>query len=294
MIQANKYEDSSLPLLCVGQLGWDITTINDTQNISFGGTVLHFATAAAILGVKFDLVSYVNKTKWQKVLDRMSAHGMGVKNIIDFEQDIEFVMFYDEQLNFDERKFEMNISSDEPDIQQHLRTFLSRGQFIHVCQTTPEDDEKYYSLAKSKNAVLSLQIHINNLLNNVDVYLNALQYARYVFMNESEALFLTKSVEISHAMSKLTDNFSCDFYITSSNGVTFINREHRYFCPSVATSVIDPTGAGDVFAGACTAGRILSGYHDVAVRLGILFSTIKLGAISSTSLFHILEHDTIE
>lgn len=53
-----------MKVLTVGQIGWDVTTINNKANINYGGSVLHFCLAAALMGMKTDMLCYVNKKEW--------------------------------------------------------------------------------------------------------------------------------------------------------------------------------------------------------------------------------------
>lgn len=103
-----------MKILCVGQMGWDITTIGENRYKNYGGSVLHFTLAAALMGLKVDMLCYVNKNEWKDLLIKLDGLGVGTDQIIDFYDTIKFYMYYDKNMNFCEDRFSMEISKNEP------------------------------------------------------------------------------------------------------------------------------------------------------------------------------------
>ena len=94
-----------MKILSVGQIGWDITTIDNKTSKNYGGSVLHFCLAAALMGMKTDMLCYVNKKEWENLINKLQQIGIGTDHIIDFDHTIRFNMYYDKELQFSEEKF---------------------------------------------------------------------------------------------------------------------------------------------------------------------------------------------
>ena len=75
-----------MKVLTVGQIGWDVTTINNKANINYGGSVLHFCLAAALMGMKTDMLCYVNKKEWKDLINELQQIGIGTDHINNTSQ----------------------------------------------------------------------------------------------------------------------------------------------------------------------------------------------------------------
>jgi sugar/nucleoside kinase (ribokinase family) len=287
----NFTDNSPVLPICAGQLGWDITKIGEKKNISFGGAVLHFLAAASTVGVYFKCVGYANHAQWKKIITGLELQGVDTTSLIDFKPDIEFYMAYDKELNFKVDEFKMFVSKQEPDIPNVLSQIIKEGQLVHLCPTTLEQDRRSIEVVLNTRGKLSFQLHINNLLSDVNYYRNAVKYADYIFLNKEETLVLTNETHLKAAIKQLPHLSNGTFYITSSCGVVASCKDDVIHCPSLRVSLVDPTGAGDAFAGGCTAGRILTGSNRGAIRLGVLCASTKLTGFSSNSLLSLLNID---
>lgn len=289
-LNQSSLDKSSLAIpICIGMLGWDMTTIGDNSiKRSYGGSALHYVVASAIIGIKLKLISYISLSEWGGLINGLASQGIDISEIIDFPEIIEFHIFYDSKLNFRVDKFWEKIPKNEPDILGILDKRIQEGQLVHVCPTTPEQDIRSIYTLKNKKAKISMQLHVFNLLKNVHLYRDSLGLADYLFMNEEEAKILSGERDIDLAIEVLRKSFQATFYITSSLKSLAVTREGIFRCPSLNASVLDPTGAGDAFAGGCTAGRILTGRHDIGLRMGTLCAVSKLANYSSSSLLSLL------
>lgn len=279
---------SKYPPLCVGMLGWDITTIEGSKFKSYGGAVLHYVVAAAIFGIKFKIISYVNLNEWKSLIAGLSNQNIDVSQIINHPENIEFYIKYDEELCFLVNEFKEKIPKNRPDIVENLKKEVHKGQFVHLCPTTPELDFRILETVHALGGCISTQLHIYNLLAAPGSYREILNFVNYIFMNEEEAIVLSGEKNLNSALESLRSYSKTCFYITSNKGVIALANNKIFKCPSIKTLVVDPTGAGDTFAGGCTAGRILTGKHDVALRLGTFCAATKLTNYSSNSLLSLL------
>jgi len=282
--------------ICIGQMGYDITSMdNMPPRQSFGGAALHFVVAASTMGLSFSVYSYVNHDEWKEILEVLSLSGVDVCSIVNSEQTIQFHLSYDKDLAFMTDKFCMVLPTNEPDILDGFNGHKDNHfPFIHICPTTPDQDQRYFKISRRVGEIVSIQMAISNLTKNLSFYQYTLSQADYVFLNLLEAKLLTKSIDADMAYARLRKFTDTCFYITSEEQVVviYLNNITSYKTPK-NIKVIDPTGAGDVFAGACTAIRMLTGNQDIAVRVGMLAASVKLSSFSSTNLLNMLKKNNL-
>lgn len=279
-----------MKLLCVGQIGWDITTIDNKTKKNFGGSVLHFSLAAALMGLKSDILCYVNKTEWKGLLEQLQEIGIGTNLVIDFNRTIKFHMFYDNNMNFCEDKFSMDISKDEPSILCEI-TNHPKYDLYNICETTPEQDWNTLQeiLNYAPESKISMQFHIDNLIRNKRLYIDMLPCVDYLFMNLTEALYLSDKTTIDSAIDFLRPRIKKVLFITSHYENYAVTKDEIIKMKTLSIDkVVDPTGAGDCFAGGVIAGLNLNDNLQDALRFGAICSYLKLNDYSSNKLLDIL------
>ncbi len=240
-----------MKMLCIGQMGWDITRIGTNKYQNYGGSVLHFTVAAAVMGAEVDILSYVNKKEWKDILFRLDKVGVGTEKIIDFYDTIDFHMYYDQDMNFCKNKFRMNIDKNEPLIFNEISENETYDLY-NICETTPEQDEMtvHKILGYNPQAKLSMQFHIDNLLKNKKMYLDMLKKIDYIFMNLEEALYLSDENMIEEAIDFFQKRIKNTLFITSHQTNYAIRHNTIISLNTLPINiVVDPTGAGDCFAG---------------------------------------------
>lgn len=281
----------SLKVLSVGQIGWDVTTISDKANKNYGGSVLHFCLAAALMGMKTDMLCYVNKKEWESLINELQQIGIGTDHIIDFEHTIHFNMYYDKGLHFCEERFSMDISDMEPHIYERIH-YMDQYDLYNICETVPEQDFKTLQIIRgsNKDAVIAMQFHIDNLLRDKELYLSLLGKIDYLFMNYEEALFLSGCKTLEETIDFLKKRIKSIAFITShTKNYAVSHKEVIIMEPMTANTVVDPTGAGDCFAGGAIAGLCLNGQLETALRFGSMCSYFKLKGYSSNYLLEMLK-----
>lgn len=279
-----------MKILCIGQMGWDITTIGENKYKNCGGSVLHFSLAAALMGLKVDMLCYVNKNEWKELLCKLDRIGIGTEKIVDFYDTIKFYMYYDKDMNFCEDRFSMDINRNEPLIFDAIPKNISYDMY-NICETTPEQDWQTLRkiLGYDSNAKICMQFHIDNLLRNKELYSHMLGVIDYIFLNIDEALYLSGRETIADAIDYLQKKIKNVLFITShhinyavhSKGVITMNT-------MPVSDVIDPTGAGDCFAGGAVAGLCINSRLEDALRFGAICSYFKLKGYSSNYLLDML------
>jgi sugar/nucleoside kinase (ribokinase family) len=284
--------NANIPV-CIGMLGIDNTKIGSSSHKSFGGAALHFCAASAVIGIPFRIISYSKKENWQDVFSLLKNNTVNLDLIANSESDIEFYLEYDKDLKFISENFNEILPLNPPSLVEIIEQTIVKGQFVHICPTTPEDDEKYLIEVLKKECEISMQMHIFNLAKNIEFYRSILKNLSYVFMNEQEALILSNKNSLVESISYLRNATNAVIYITSSRGVIALSPSNNYECSSISIQPIDPTGAGDAFAGGCTAARLLTNRQDVALRMGTICAATKLRDLSSRNLLKLLDNQFI-
>lgn len=99
------------------------------------------------------------------------------------------------------------------------------------------------------------------------------------FMNHSEAIGLFGSLEAAH-----TEAGKLLFITLGADGACVIQGNHKTFIPSVPTTELDPTGAGDTFCGA-TLAYLAQGKHPVmAAQHAVPLAAQMIAHVGPTAL----------
>ena len=276
----------------IGMLGWDHTLLDPREKVerSFGGALAHFAASAAVVGARGRLLSYADTNEWQPVLDCFRQLGLDVSEVLPSDRSIRFYLHYTVDGRFDESGFREELPLSIPDLLPSLRRICaSQNTPVHVCPSTPELDMRYLHEALATSSFVSAQMHSYCLKLDRKAYWNLLPRLSLVFMNESEARTLTDELTQSDCLDRLANWApSTAIVVTGHQRVTGILKGRRYEVTTVPCTVVDPTGAGDSFAGGCLAGWNISGDFRVGLQWGVLCATAKLGDFSSRSLLRLL------
>lgn len=283
-----------MSVLCIGQVGWDITKIGGIVHKNYGGSVLHFALGCKLMGGDVDIAAYVNTLEWMSLLEQLRKVGIGVDKIIDYKNTICFNMEYDEKLAFLNDKFSMDIDKNEPDISTILDDCRNH-RIINLCETTPEQDSlMLHKTLKNGHFEISMQYHIDNLIRDKDLYYNMLPQIDYLFLNENEALYLTACTDIQSAILEIQKQCKKIAFVTSHKTNYAISKKRIYSVDTIPIDKVkDPTGAGDCFAGGAIASLLYSDDLVQALRYGMICSYFKLKGYSSNYLLEMLQHKVV-
>ncbi len=110
---------------------------------------------------------------------------------------------------------------------------------------------------------------VRSIMKNTDIF----------FMNQSEAIGLFGSLEAAH-----TEAGKLLFITLGADGACVIQGNHKTFIPSVPTTELDPTGAGDTFCGA-TLAYLAQGKHPVmAAQHAVPLAAQMIAHVGPTAL----------
>jgi sugar/nucleoside kinase (ribokinase family) len=115
-----------------------------------------------------------------------------------------------------------------------------------------------------------------------DLFLEAATNASQLFANEEEALALVGASDVETALDGLDDMFDEVVVTRGANGAVADVEGARFYVPSLATTVIDTTGAGDAATGTYLGARLLGEDPQTALGIGMAASARAVGEFGST------------
>lgn len=138
--------------------------------------------------------------------------------------------------------------------------------FVEACQNR---GAKKISAGTYLISVNESPEHVRSIMKNTDIF----------FINQSEAIGLFGSLEAAH-----TDPGKLLFVTLGADGACVIQGNHKTFIPSVPTTELDPTGAGDTFCGA-TLAYLAQGKHPVmAAQHAVPLAAQMIAHVGPTAL----------
>jgi len=239
-----------LSILVLGTVALDnVKTPFGQRKQMLGGSAAHFSMAARIF-TPVELVAIVGKDFPQKNIDFLEAKGINISALIrsegktfrwsgEYKDDLNTAITLNTELGVlssfkprisDEQKrikyvFLANV---DPDIQRHLLTHMHSPKLVAL-------DSMNYWINNKRNSLL-------RLLKQVHIYV----------ANDQEARSLAQESNLIKAAKRLRSFGSRMILIKKGeHGVLFYSDKFIFSLPAYpAEKVIDPTGAGDTFAGA--------------------------------------------
>lgn len=138
--------------------------------------------------------------------------------------------------------------------------------FVEACQNR---GAKKISAGTYLISVNESPEQVRSIMKNTDIF----------FMNQSEAIGLFGSLEATH-----TETGKLLFITLGADGACVIQGNHKTFIPSVPTTELDPTGAGDTFCGA-TLAYLMQGKHPImAAQHAVPLAAQMIAHVGPTAL----------
>lgn len=259
-------------IICIGEMLIDFTadSIGDLKNIeSFtknpGGAPANVAVCVAKLGGKSAMITQLGKDAFGEFLvETLNENKVDTSQIkftgrantalafvsLDEKGDRDF-LFY--------RKPSSDLFLDSVDINE---SFFDYGDILHFCSVDLVDYPvrnahlRAIDIATKKGMIVSFDTNLRySLWESSDELLSTVKafvpYAHIVKVSEEELLALTNIKNEAQAVRALmTGNVKIVFVTKGEGGSSaYFERGENYFQPSVKTTCVDATGAGDVFIG---------------------------------------------
>jgi len=264
-----------MSLLAVGTLAFDsIETPFESRSDVLGGSATHFAHAARLFG-PVEVVGVVGTDFPDETLRRFQTLGIGVSGVEiaigktfrwagRYEADWNTRRTLDTQLNVFEH-FEPKV----PVLQRDAR-------FVFLANAEPAIQMRALEQVRAPRLVVAdtMNLWIDLKLRELEELLRRIHG---LVLNEEEARMLTGRRNLFQAARLLLEK-GPGFVILKKgeHGAFLVGREARFALPAYPVEdVVDPTGAGDSFAGGFMGFLASTGNPDpAALRRAMLFGTV--------------------
>lgn len=241
-----------MSLLVVGSIAFDTVSVGkETHQNLLGGSATYFSLAASYFS-EVSMVGVVGEDFGEDNLDYLRNHGINTDNIL-MEKGKTFRWT---------GKYERDQINEAVTLNTELNVFANFKPNLNF-------KDHYYSGIFLANIDPTLQIRIldkfktpNKLLigfdtmnhwikESMDNVTHVIKKSNIVIINEQEAIMITKNNNIPAALEKIT-NMGVQTVIVKlgSYGIIGSHKGNKFFLPAFPIQkVVDPTGAGDSFAG---------------------------------------------
>ncbi len=236
-----------------------------------GGAAAAVATSAALAGAKVGLLTKVGEDFPREWLERL-AEFLDVRGVSILPgKTIHIHMIYHEDGSVD-APVDMGVAErmgETPIPVDYLDT-----KVFHIAPIPPEEQLK--ALKRIRGSTISLDFnptYMEDYRERTDLMREIVSHVDVLFPNEREALTITKAWTIKEAAERLHEWGAGLVVITrGERGVLVYDGNFREFpaLPISPSEIIDPTGAGDAFAGGFLAGLSKGLGIEECVSLGLL------------------------
>ncbi len=241
-----------MSIVAVGSLAFDsIKTSEGEREKILGGSLTHFTNAACFLS-KPHLVGVVGNDFKESHWNFIQSKSKSIEGIEVLQDEKCFFwegVYSDDFDNRDTIKTELNaFAKFDPRVPDSYK----KGRYIlFLANIDPSTQKKVVLQSKNSSFKIldTMNLWIEKRRDNLE---EVLRMVDGIIINESEAFLLTGEKSLLKAAQKLfRPNFKLIIVKKGSNGVMIFGRDFIVTLPAYPVrNVIDPTGAGDSFAGA--------------------------------------------
>ena len=258
-------------VIVLGHVSIDhIITPGEREKILPGGAAAAVATSAALAGAKVGLVTKVGEDFPEEWLEKLSS-------ILDIRgvqvlpgKTIQIYMIYHEDGSVD-APVEMGVAQEmgeTPIPEEYLDS-----RVFHIAPIPPEEQLKVLKRLEGRRISLDFNpTYMEDYRTKKDLMREIVSRVDVLFPNEREALTITEAETVVDAAEILHEWGAKLVVITrGERGVLLYDGDFREFeaLPIDKEEIVDPTGAGDAFAGGFLAGYSRGKPLEECVRLGL-------------------------
>ncbi len=239
-----------MPLLVVGSVAIDnVETPQETRENLLGGSATHFSYAASFF-TSVRLVGVVGADWPPQHTELLNARGIdtaGLQTIADGKTFTWTGRYHDNMNDRDTLDVQLNVFGE---FDPKLPEDYTQAQYVFLANGVPAVQMKVLSQVPGRRLAVAdtMDLWINTAREDLDQLLGQLDG---LVLNDSEAKLLTGTENLALAGHRVRD-MGPKFVVIKKgeHGAMFFSEHETYVLPAFPTEkVIDPTGAGDSFAG---------------------------------------------
>ena len=239
-----------MKLLVVGSVAYDdVQTPAGTRTSQLGGSVCYFSIAASYF-TEVGIIGIVGQDFEQKDTDLLASHDIDLSGLeVSDGKTFRWSGSYINDINDAETVIaELNVLGD---FDPKLSDVHSDVPYLFLANCDPET--QISALAKMSD---QLQLSVGDTMNHwiaekPDPLSKLMAQLDVSIINEGEAKLLTKKTNLVDVAEAILDSGPRDVIIKRGEyGAAWFGKDHRFIVPAYPVqNVVDPTGAGDSFAG---------------------------------------------
>ncbi|NJE02049.1 carbohydrate kinase family protein [Thermococcus sp. JdF3] len=260
-----------LDLVVLGHVSIDHIRFPGREEVLLpGGAAAAVATSAALAGARVGLVTKVGEDFPREWLEKLSSV-LDVRGVqILPGKTIHIYMIYHEDGSVD-APVEMGVARNMGETQ--IPEEYMEAKVFHIAPIPPEEQLKALKRLEGKRTSLDFNpTYMADYREKTDLLRAVVSRAEIIFPNEREALVMTRAESVEEAARVLHEWGAGIVVVTrGERGVLVYDGEFQEF-PALSIDpheIVDPTGAGDAFAGGFLAGYARGEPLETCVKLGL-------------------------
>ena len=265
-------------ILVIGTLAFDsIQTPSLNSGIILGGAATYISFAISKISNKFGIVSVVGDDFPLEYLNRIKSTGADISGVEIIENKQSF--FWSGRYHLDINK--RTTIDTKLGVLENFNPIIPKkftdSNIVVLGNLHPSVQNKSINQLLGKNQFLILDTMNFWMDNNLEDLEKVISKVNLISINDEEAYLLTKEKSLENCASKIIKKGPQYVIIKKGElGAELYSKDEKFSLPSFTVKAIDPTGAGDTFAGG------LAAY--LSKNKKIDFNSLKKGLILGTIL----------
>ena len=241
-----------MSLLTVGTVAFDtIATPSGVADMVIGGSATYSAWAASYLANPIRIVSIIGEDFPEKELALLNKRGVDSSGIKVVEGGKSFYWsgrYHDNMISRDTLVTDLNVLADFDPV---LSPEISQSEFLFLGNLTPDIQRSVIEQMANRPRVIALDTMNFWLDNSWDSLMETIKLVDILIINDEEARQMSGEHSLVKASRKILDLGPRYLVIKKGeHGALLFGDEQVFFAPGLPLlEVVDPTGAGDTFAG---------------------------------------------
>lgn len=284
-----------IDLITVGHVSIDsVRTSESTKWESVGGGALYFSLAAAIGGIKVGLVTRVASDFPLPFLTKLKGK-VDTKGIVICDgKSTKFHISYSNDFRTANYELCQTNVGNEIKVDDVPQNYLLSSRMIHICPMHPLQQIAFREKARQYNLLASIHTSEFRAQNERESVLEAIKNTEIFFCNSNEAFLISQTRdEIAASEFLLNQGIKTVVITKGRKGVLLRSMSSMETIPSLEVEVVDPTGAGDVFAGGVVSYFLKSGDLRKACLYGRRLATEKIKGVGPSRLLKMLKNGNV-
>ena len=266
-----------MSILVVGSVAYDtIRTPFGKVERALGGSATHFSLAASVLSKNVHLVGVVGNDFSDNDIDFLRRRGVNLDALAKKEDGKTFFWegYYEHDMNQAHTvTTELNVFQDfDPVIPENMRKI----EYVFLANIDPDIQLRVIEQMTGPKLIAcdTMNFWIEN---KRDILIEVLKKADLVLLNDGEARELFNTPILIKAAKKIMElGIKIVVIKKGEHGVLLFNQDSIFACPAMPLEeIIDPTGAGDSFAGGLISYLSKKNkINDTILRQAVVYATV--------------------